>query len=63
MKVLRLAIVDDNYERKCRLIIDILKREKIDYEPFESINSFLQTISTKPDAYEGIFLDMQLPRY
>lgn len=60
---MKLAIVDDNYERKCRLIINILKREQIDYEPFKSINSFLQTIRAKPDAYEGIFLDMQLPRF
>lgn len=63
MKVLKLAIVDDNYERKCRLIINILEREQIDFEAFKSINSFLQTIRTKPDAYEGIFLDMQLPRF
>ena len=62
MKVLKLAIVDDNYERKCGLIINILKREQIDYEPFKSINSFLQTIRTKPDAYQGFFLDMQLPQ-
>ena len=60
---LKLAIVDDNYERKCKLIIAILEKEQIKYETFRSINSFLQTISTKPDAYEGIFLDMQLPQY
>ena len=59
---MRLAIVDDNYERKCKQIINILKREQIDFEAFKSINSFLQTIHTKPDAYQGFFLDMQLPQ-
>ena len=59
---MRIIIVDDNPESKCEWIMEILQKEGITYDICTCINDTLNLLYYKSSMYNGMILDMAIPR-
>jgi len=59
---MRILIVDDRAETKCVEIMEECRRRNIDVSVEKGINSALWEIVCSGTTYDGIILDMGLPR-
>lgn len=59
---MRIIIVDDNPKSKCGWIMDLLKKEGITYDICTCINDTLNLLYYKSSLYNGMILDMAIPR-
>ena len=60
---MKILIIDDNAEYKCREIFEQCRKSNIDVCVKKSRNSGLREIIYSKNKYDGIILDMGLPIY
>lgn len=58
---MRILIVDDNPENKCKWVKEVLSEQDIMYDTCTYICNTVKTVYENKDKYQALILDMELP--